>query len=173
MGVCASANDSPARNSENPSAAAAPAALSYDDLDEDSYRRISYDFSVDVLRLPTISTILCFTVGDNEVENFRMIERHYFRDRVRQFFFAISFLMAFACLATLILQLIKSYDFHFGFCIPNSTNTWESIYTIPPLEESLSRLCFVRSYFRNYSHIFQFKKWWIIRMRRARTAFTL
>ena len=30
---------------------------SYGDLDEDSYRRISYDFSVDVLRLPTISTL--------------------------------------------------------------------------------------------------------------------
>ena len=39
-----------------------------------------------------------------------MIERHYFRD-----------------------QLIKSFDFNFGFCIPNSTNTWEAIYDMPPL----------------------------------------
>ena len=37
-----------------------------------------------------------------QVDNFRMIERHYFRD-----------------------ILIRSYDFSFGFCIPNSTNTWE------------------------------------------------
>lgn len=38
---------------------------------------------------------LTFSVGDNEVHDFRMIERHYFRD-----------------------QLIKSYDFEFGFVIP-------------------------------------------------------
>lgn len=41
-----------------------------------------------------------------------MIERHYLRDR-----------------------LIRSYDFDFGFCIPNSTNTWEAIYDIPALDE--------------------------------------
>ena len=37
-----------------------------------------------------------------------MIERHYFRD-----------------------ELIKSYDFNFGFVIPNSTNTWDAVYEIP------------------------------------------
>ena len=81
---------------ENPSAAVAVGDFS--DTDEDSYRRISYDFSVDVLRLSRIPqcmwdiccsvsvVMFCFSlqfvVGDNEVENFRMIERHYFRDRV-------------------------------------------------------------------------------------------
>lgn len=39
-----------------------------------------------------------------------MIERHYFQGK-----------------------LIKSYDFNFDFCIPNSTNEWESIYDMPPL----------------------------------------
>jgi hypothetical protein len=48
---------------------------------------------------------LTFSVGPEPIENFRMIERHYFRD-----------------------ILIKSFDFNFGFCIPNSTNTWEAIY---------------------------------------------
>lgn len=43
-----------------------------------------------------------------------MIERHYFRNR-----------------------LIKSFDFAFGFCIPNSTNSWEAIYDVPPLDENL------------------------------------
>lgn len=44
-----------------------------------------------------------------------MIERHYFHD-----------------------ELIKSYDFKFGFVIPNSTNTWDSVYDIPPLPQSLT-----------------------------------
>ena len=43
-----------------------------------------------------------------------MIERHYFKDR-----------------------LIKSFEFTFPFCIPNSTNTWEFIYTIPEIDETL------------------------------------
>merc|ERR1719263_587600 len=43
-----------------------------------------------------------------------MIERHYFRDR-----------------------LIKSYDFSFGFCIPGSTNTWEAVYALPPMDPDL------------------------------------
>lgn len=25
---------------------------------------------------------------------------------------------------------MNTYDFEFGFCIPNSTNTWESIYDV-------------------------------------------
>lgn len=83
-------------------------------LDESVYRKIKYDFSVDVLRLPRISTLLQFSVGNNEVEDFRMIERHYFRDR-----------------------LVKSFDFEFGFCIPNSTNTWEAVYDVPPLDDDL------------------------------------
>ncbi len=43
-----------------------------------------------------------------------MIERHYFQD-----------------------ELIKSYDFNFGFVIPNSTNTWDAVYEIPSLPPSL------------------------------------
>ena len=39
-----------------------------------------------------------------------MVERHYFRGEV-----------------------IRSYDFKFGFIIPNSTNTWEFIYDLPTL----------------------------------------
>ncbi|CAM9620050.1 unnamed protein product, partial [Discosporangium mesarthrocarpum] len=83
-------------------------------LDENAYRSIKYDFSEDVLRLPTIQTSLVFAVGEREVPNFRMVERHYFRN-----------------------QLVKSYDFSFGFCIPSSTNTWDAVYTVPPLDEDL------------------------------------
>ena len=43
-----------------------------------------------------------------------MIERHYFRDK-----------------------LIKSFEFSFGFCIPGSTNTWDTVYNIPLLPSEL------------------------------------
>lgn len=43
-----------------------------------------------------------------------MIERHYFRD-----------------------QLVKSFDFKFGFVPPNTRNSWDVIYDIPLLEDGL------------------------------------
>lgn len=46
---------------------------------------------------------------------FEMVERHYFRG-----------------------ELVKSYDFQFGFCIPGSTNTWQAVYDVPPMSESRS-----------------------------------
>lgn len=49
-----------------------------------------------------------------------MIERHYFRD-----------------------QLLKSFDFEFGFCIPSSKNTCEHIYEFPQLSEDLSKLSLI------------------------------
>ncbi|KER28267.1 hypothetical protein T265_13619 [Opisthorchis viverrini] len=51
-----------------------------------------------------------FSVGDNPIEEFRMIENHYFRKK-----------------------LLKSFDFNFGFVIPNSSNTVEHIYELPKL----------------------------------------
>lgn len=58
-----------------------------------------------------------FNVGNQPVNKFRMIERHFFRDR-----------------------LLKSFDFEFGFCVPNSRNTCEHIYDFPQLSETLSNL---------------------------------
>jgi len=81
---------------------------------EDEVRCISYDFGDAFLDLQAIGTTLTFSVGPREMENFRMIERHYFRD-----------------------TLIRSFDFEFGFCIPNSTNTWEAIYDVPELDPDL------------------------------------
>lgn len=81
---------------------------------EDMYRKIKYTFSEDVLRLPLIQTSLMFAVGHRELREFRMIERHYFRN-----------------------ELVKSFDFAFGFCIPGSTNNWDAVYSLPPLSESL------------------------------------
>ena len=45
-----------------------------------------------------------------------MIERHYFRD-----------------------QLIKSFDFDFGFCPPNTRNSIEHIYEMPEFDSKQSK----------------------------------
>eukprot|EP00735_Rhodelphis_limneticus_P004034 TRINITY_DN15583_c0_g1::TRINITY_DN15583_c0_g1_i1::g.28568::m.28568 TRINITY_DN15583_c0_g1::TRINITY_DN15583_c0_g1_i1::g.28568 ORF type:complete len:188 (-),score=14.89,sp/Q90Z08/U119B_DANRE/55.14/6e-65,GMP_PDE_delta/PF05351.6/3.2e-63 TRINITY_DN15583_c0_g1_i1:129-692(-) len=88
------------------------------DLDSlpDDVRYIRYNFDADFLKIRTVGTTLVFSVGPKELKNFRMIERHYFKNR-----------------------LIKSYDFNFGFCIPNSTNSWEAIYEMPELPTDLIR----------------------------------
>ena len=64
-----------------------------------------------------------FTVGDKPVSKFRMIERHFFRDK-----------------------LLKSFDFEFGFCIPNSKNTVEHIYEFPELSPEDSM--YINTYLR-------------------------
>lgn len=79
-------------------------------------RTVKYRFGPDFFRLKNIGTTLEFTIGPEPVPNFRMIERHYFRD-----------------------QLIKSFDFKFGFCIPNSRNSWESLYPLPEFDEELKK----------------------------------
>ncbi|EAN83070.1 UNC119 [Trypanosoma cruzi] len=80
-------------------------------------RTIYYNFPPSMLRRRAIGAKLVFGINsDFPVRNFRMIERHYFRD-----------------------TLIKSFDFTFGFCIPHSTNTWEAIYDMPALSEDWIR----------------------------------
>ena len=49
-------------------------------------------------------------MGGSEVRQLRMIERHYFKDK-----------------------LLKSFDFDFGFCMPYSRNSCEHIYEMPEL----------------------------------------
>eukprot|EP00831_Metopus_contortus_P013499 TRINITY_DN1547_c0_g1_i5.p1 TRINITY_DN1547_c0_g1~~TRINITY_DN1547_c0_g1_i5.p1 ORF type:complete len:206 (+),score=31.86 TRINITY_DN1547_c0_g1_i5:169-786(+) len=83
-------------------------------VEDDESRTIRYSFPKDMLKIPQIGTSVEFKVGSQVVKNFRMIERHYFRD-----------------------QLLRSFDFNFGFCIPNSKNTWEIIYSIPEIKDSL------------------------------------
>jgi hypothetical protein len=83
-----------------------------DEEQDDAVRTIRYHFGPGFLEYSTIGTTLEFTVGDRPLHNFRMIERHYFKS-----------------------VLIKSYDFTLPFVIPNTTNTWEVIYTMPDLSE--------------------------------------
>ncbi|KXJ27853.1 protein unc-119 homolog B [Exaiptasia diaphana] len=78
--------------------------------DPNAGRFVRYKFTSDFLRLKTVGATVEFTVGDQPIQSFRMVERHYFLDR-----------------------LLKSFDFDFGFCIPNSKNTCEHIYELPAL----------------------------------------
>ncbi len=100
--------------------------------DKDASRFVRYQFSPDFLSLKTIgatcgpllsvlfwqsfnSSILRveFTVGNKPIKNLRMVERHYFDNKV-----------------------LKSFDFNFGFCVPNSRNTVEHIYEMPALDQT-------------------------------------
>uniref|UniRef100_A0A3B4DLU4 Protein unc-119 homolog A n=1 Tax=Pygocentrus nattereri TaxID=42514 RepID=A0A3B4DLU4_PYGNA len=91
-----------------------PPSAGEKDIDPNAGRFVRYQFTPAFLRLRKVGATVEFTVGDIPINNFRMIERHYFRG-----------------------QLLKSFDFEFGFCIPSSKNTCEHIYEFPPLSEDL------------------------------------
>jgi hypothetical protein len=75
----------------------------------DSSRFIRYHFGPEFLDVRTVATQLEFQVNCIEpLNNFLMIERHYFRD-----------------------QLIQSYEFSMPFVPPGTKNTWEMIYANP------------------------------------------
>ncbi|XP_005100457.1 protein unc-119 homolog B isoform X2 [Aplysia californica] len=82
--------------------------------DPNSGRFVRYQFTPQFLKLKTVGATVEFVVGDKPVNKFRMIEKHYFRDRV-----------------------LKCFDFEFGFCIPHSRNTVEHIYEFPKLSDDM------------------------------------
>uniref|UniRef100_A0A914VW75 PHD-type domain-containing protein n=1 Tax=Plectus sambesii TaxID=2011161 RepID=A0A914VW75_9BILA len=85
-----------------------------EEVDPNAGRFVRYQFTPQFLHLKHVGATVEFGVGTKPVNNFRMIERHFFRDR-----------------------LLKSFDFEFGFCIPNSKNTCEHIYEFPQLSDNL------------------------------------
>merc|ERR1719219_778809 len=89
-----------------------------EDVDPNAGRFVRYQFTPQFLKLKTVGATVEFCVGPQPVKQFRMIERHFFRDRV-----------------------LKTFDFEFGFCIPNSKNTCEHIYDFPTLSsESMEEM---------------------------------
>ncbi|XP_075887946.1 protein unc-119 homolog B [Nelusetta ayraudi] len=93
------------------------------DMDPNAGRFVRYQFTPAFLRLRQVGATVEFAVGNLPIENFRMIERHYFRER-----------------------LLKSFDFEFGFCMPSSKNTCEHIYEFPPLSEDAIREMILHPY---------------------------
>ncbi|XP_055387135.1 protein unc-119 homolog isoform X2 [Condylostylus longicornis] len=84
-------------------------------VDHNSGRYVRYQFTPAFLKLKTVGATVEFTVGQKPVNRFRMIERHFFRDK-----------------------LLKTFDFEFGYCIPHSKNTCEHIYEFPNLPYDLN-----------------------------------
>ncbi|KAG5279971.1 hypothetical protein AALO_G00083540 [Alosa alosa] len=91
-----------------------PTEITGGQQEQEPGRFIRYHFSPAFLAIREIGATLEFIVGTKAVNKFRLIERHYFRDR-----------------------LLKSFDFEIGFCIPDSRNTCEHIYTVPQLEPEI------------------------------------
>ncbi|XGW16742.1 hypothetical protein V3C99_001854 [Haemonchus contortus] len=87
-----------------------------EDQPAEAARYVRYRFSEDFLHLKRVGATVEFVVGSKPINKFRMVERHFFKDR-----------------------LLKSFDFEFGFCIPNSKNTCEHIYEFPHLSPELVR----------------------------------
>lgn len=83
-------------------------------IDPNAGRFVRYQFTPQFLKLKTVGATVEFTVGCKPVNRFRMIEKHFFRDK-----------------------LLKTFDFEFGFCIPYSRNTCEHIYEFPTLPDDL------------------------------------
>ncbi|KAH3889893.1 protein unc-119 homolog B-like [Dreissena polymorpha] len=84
-----------------------------DDVDPNAGRFVRYQFTPQFLKLKTVGATVEFVVGDQPVNKFRMIEKHFFKDK-----------------------LLKCFDFEFGFCIPHSRNTVEHIYEFPQLDSA-------------------------------------
>lgn len=73
-------------------------------------RRIEYVFPKKVLEREHISSFVRFKVGDRPVNELVLLEKHFYKD-----------------------ELLKEFKFTFPFCAPDSTNTWEFVYSLPKL----------------------------------------
>lgn len=81
--------------------------------DAPSSREVHYILPEEVLRLRQLGALIEFKIGEKAIDNFRMIEVHYFGER-----------------------RLKIFDFKFGFCIPNSVNSCEHMYDLPDLDDA-------------------------------------
>merc|ERR1712070_839914 len=75
-------------------------------------RRVN--LSSDFLKCRVVRSTIAFSVGSEPIQSLRMIERHFFRG-----------------------DLLRSFDFTFGYCIANSENTREVIYELPRLPQTI------------------------------------
>jgi len=102
-------------------------------IDPNVTRCVYYTFHPSFLDRSVIGTRVTFSVGEQPLENLRMIERHY-------------------CGNT----LIRSYDFTFSFCPPNTVNTWETEYEVPALSSEVKERILSGDYDTNTSDTFLF-----------------
>ncbi|XP_067944441.1 protein unc-119 homolog B-like [Watersipora subatra] len=93
------------------------------DANPNKGRFVKYEFGPSFLKLRTVGATVDFVVGDKDIPNFRMIERHYFQKK-----------------------LLKSFDFQFGFVIPRSRNSVEQIYEFPALKDDEVKMMMAHPY---------------------------
>lgn len=91
------------------------ADIDIQDVDPNAGRFVRYQFTPQFLKLRNVGATVEFKIGNKPLKNFRMIERHFFRE-----------------------QHLKTFDFDFGFCIPDSVNTCEHIYEFPSIDKRLT-----------------------------------
>lgn len=75
--------------------------------DPDALRSIDYAFPAEFLAYRSVGTTLKFRVGPQPVRNLRMVEHHHYKG-----------------------ELIRSFDFSFPFCAPDSENEWDAQYVL-------------------------------------------
>ena len=80
----------------------------------DEMRTINYNFPEEFLRAKVISSKLVFKIGDLPIKDLSILDKFYFRKK-----------------------LVKSFEFKFPFCVPNSTNEWDYIYEYPDLADAV------------------------------------
>lgn len=88
-----------------------PAPGEADPHDPNVGRFVRYQFTPEFLKLKTVGATVEWCTGPRAIKEFRMIERHFFKDRH-----------------------LKTFDFNFGFCVPDSKNSCEQIYEFPKLD---------------------------------------
>ncbi|CAK90678.1 unnamed protein product (macronuclear) [Paramecium tetraurelia] len=81
---------------------------------------LSYQFTPQYFDIKTLGATKIFKTFDKPLKNLLLVDRFYFKN-----------------------NLIKEYEFCFPFCIPHSTNTWESMYDQPALGANLKDLMLI------------------------------
>ena len=78
----------------------------------DEMRTMNYNFPEEFVRSRIITSKLVFKVGDLPLKDLTILDKFYFQK-----------------------EIVKSFEFKFPFCVPNSKNEWEYIYEFPDLDE--------------------------------------
>ncbi|OAF67735.1 hypothetical protein A3Q56_04531 [Intoshia linei] len=88
------------------------------EVDDDSknIRFVRYYFKQEFIDLTNIGASIEFKIGSKEINSMRMIEKLYFKQ-----------------------HHLKTFDFDFGYVIPNSTNTCEIVYSFPTVSDEMKK----------------------------------
>ena len=78
----------------------------------DKDRMLKFQFPKAILKLNSMGSTFEFKIGPVEMKNMRIIQKHFFMGK-----------------------LLKVYDMEFGYCMPDSVNSWECMLTLPEIPD--------------------------------------